>query len=192
MRTIYRICIPVALAIIPTAILGQASARAFVKIVAAPKATCRIEVDNAHISSTLLKHRNANYIKVVARSICNKNQQSVTLTLDIYKVGELSDHIVGRPYETNPLSPSSRGYEVDLSNASIFCKNSIITKYYGIAYSKALIEGQWRYAGKTRSPKIIPLACGTLARLKRCHLGEQLKYQLLFRVAKKILRIQFK
>lgn len=149
------------LAIVANLIFDPYPVEAFVRVVAVPKATCRIEADNAHISSSLLKHRHANYVKIVARSICNKNQQSVTLTLEIHKVGEISDHLVGDFFQTNPLSTASSGYEVDLSSAAILCKNSLLTSYYGVAYSKAIIEGQWRYAGKTRSPKIVPLACGT-------------------------------
>jgi len=192
MRKTRRISITLAIASVCTVTFYKFPANAFVGVVAVPKATCRIEVDNAHISSTLLKHRKRNYIKVVARSICNKNQQSVTLTLEIHKVGQISDHIVGNPYQTNPLSSSSSGYEVDLSSASILCKDFQISSYYGIAYSKAIIEGQWRYAGKTRSPKIVPLACGTWVRIKICPKSEQHTYPLLYRATKKNLRIPFK
>ena len=49
------------------------------------KASCRIEIDNAHISASLLKNRKLKYLKVSARSICNVYQQRVTLTVEIFK-----------------------------------------------------------------------------------------------------------
>jgi hypothetical protein len=57
------------------------------------KASCRIEIDNAHISASLLKNRKLKYVKVNARSICNVYQQRVTLTVEIYKTGKLSNQL---------------------------------------------------------------------------------------------------
>lgn len=124
------------------------------------KASCRIEIDNAHISASLLKNRKLKYVKVNARSICNVYQQRVTLTVEIYKTGKLSNQLV-RSFETKEGLPSSSGLVVKMNNALVRCRNTRETAYYGIAYAKALINGKWQYAGKTYSKSIILLNCGT-------------------------------
>ncbi|MDP1721404.1 MAG: hypothetical protein Q8L08_10500, partial [Candidatus Nanopelagicaceae bacterium] len=125
-----------------------------------PKAACRIEVDNAHISTSLLRQRKLKYVKVNARSICNVPQQRVTLTVEIYKTGFFSDHFVDR-FKTEEFAPQSSSLRVKISNAAVECKNNEMTRYFGIAYAKAIIQGKWQYAGRTRSDRIIPLHCGT-------------------------------
>ena len=124
------------------------------------KASCRIEIDNAHISTSLLKNRKLKYVKVNARSICNVYQQRVTLTVEIYKTGKLSNQLV-RSFATKEGLSSSSGFVVKMNNAVIRCRNTRETAYYGIAYAKALINGKWQYAGRTYSKSIILLDCGT-------------------------------
>lgn len=126
----------------------------------APKALCRIEIDNAHISTSLLKHRKIKYVKINARSICNVPQQRVTLTLEIYKTGLFGNHLIRR-FKTKEYLPESSGLRVEIKDASEWCKNSEITSYFGIAYAKAIIGGKWQYAGRTRSKSITSLNCGT-------------------------------
>lgn len=139
----------------------------------APKASCRIEIDNAHISSSLTEHCKLNYVKVNARSICNVLQQRVTLTVEIYKTGLFSDHFVAR-FETKEYLRQSAGLRVDIKDATVRCKSNEMTHYFGIAYAKAIIGGKWQYAGRTRSDGITPsiaalelnLKCGNLRWLR--------------------------
>ena len=124
------------------------------------KASCRIEIDNAHISASLLKNRKLKYVKVNARSICNVYQQRVTLTVEIFKTGKLSNQLV-KSFSTKEGLPSSSRLVVKMNNAVVRCRNTHETAYYGIAYAKALINGKWQYAGRTYSKSIILLNCGT-------------------------------
>ena len=124
------------------------------------KASCRIEIDNAHISASFLKNRKLKYVKVNARSICNVYQQRVTLTVEIFKTGKLSNQLV-KTFSTKEGLPSSSGLVVKMNNAVVRCRNTNQTAYYGIAYAKALINGKWQYAGRTYSKSIILLGCGT-------------------------------
>lgn len=124
------------------------------------KAPCRLEVDYAHISSGKLKFGGRRYVKVKARSICTVPQRQVTISLRIMKLGEFYDHEV-ITFQSDPLSPSSSGLRVELNNAFVRCKNERKTFYYGIATSKALVGGQWVYAGETYSINPKPLDCGT-------------------------------
>ena len=126
-----------------------------------PKPDCRIEIDNAHISTSILIHRQIRFVKVNARSICNVPQQRVMLTVEIHKTGTLVDHLVTSHF-TSPTSPKSSGLRVDNLETAKICVSNQLTGYYGIGYSKALIQGKWQYAGRTSSPKIVPLRCGTI------------------------------
>jgi hypothetical protein len=107
-----------------------------------------------------LKHRQTRFVKVNARSICNVPQERVMLTVEIHKTGSLVDHLVAS-HITNPTSPKSSGLKVENLETSGICVSSQSTNYYGIAYSKAIIQGKWQYAGKTRSPRTETLKCGT-------------------------------
>ena len=123
-----------------------------------PRAACRIEIDNAHISSTLYKHLNRKFVKVNAVSICNVPHSRVTLTVKIYKVGLLVDHFVSFS-ATNPSAESSSGYRVVNQGTRAVCLSGRMSDYYGVAYSKAIVDGKWQYAGNTYSPKVVSLPC---------------------------------
>lgn len=124
-----------------------------------PKAQCRIEVGDAHISTSILKHQGVRVVKVNASSICNVQQSRVTMTLEIYKVGQFSDYFLHRA-ETNPASLGSNGLIVKIQDAKVVCANSTPSSYYGVAHAKAIIQGKWHYAGRTRSVHIRKLNCG--------------------------------
>jgi hypothetical protein len=66
------------------------------------KASCRIEIDNAHISTSLLKNRKLKYVKVNARSICNVYQQRVTLTVEIFRKEKLSNQLLKTFFPKTP------------------------------------------------------------------------------------------
>lgn len=125
-----------------------------------PKATCRIEVDDAHISTSILKNRGIRVVKVNAKSICNIRQERVTLTLEIYKVGKFSNYLMHRT-QTNPDSPRSSGLIIRIQDSKVLCINSKSSSYFGIVFSKAFIQGKWQIAGNTRSANITKLNCGT-------------------------------
>lgn len=124
------------------------------------KAICRIEIDNAHISRHELKFGSRRAVIVKARSICNVVQQQVSLTVNIYKL-EKFGHPKINSSTTDPSQPTSSGKVVRNYDTLADCKNFKRTKFYGIAYAKALINGRWNYAGRTRSPQTIEINCGT-------------------------------
>ncbi len=124
-----------------------------------PKARCRIEVGDAHISTSILRNLGIHVVKVNASSICNVPQSRVTMTLEIYKVGQFSDYFLHRA-ETNPASLGSNGFIVKIQDAKVVCTNSTPSSYYGVVYAKALIQGKWHSAGRTRSVHIRKLNCG--------------------------------
>ena len=124
------------------------------------KPICRIEIDNAHISRHELKFGSRRAVIVKARSICNVIQEQVTLTVNIYNV-EKFGHPMLESISTDPLDLKSTGKVVTNYKNSIDCLNYKRTKFYGIAYAKALINGKWNFAGRTRSLKTIEINCGT-------------------------------
>ena len=127
---------------------------------ATSKPNCRLEVGDAHISTTILKHRNINVVKVNVHSICNIPQEKVQITLVISKSQLPTDHNYG-PF-SNSLAPStSSGLDVSLLDKYVVCSNRKPTEWYGTASAKAFIGGRWLYAGKTRSKNIRLINCGT-------------------------------
>jgi len=125
-----------------------------------PKTSCRIEVDDAHISSSILKNKGTRVVKVNAKSICNVRQEQVTLTLEIYKVGKFTNYLMHRS-KTNPSSPKSSGLIIKIQDSKVLCINSEASSYFGVVFAKAFIQGNWLYAGNTRSANITKLNCGT-------------------------------
>ena len=124
-----------------------------------PKAICRIEIDDAHISTSVLRNSGTRVVKVNAKSICNVRQERVSLTLEIYKVGRYSNYLMHRS-KTNPNSLKSAGLVVKIKDSKVLCVNSKVSSYFGIAFARAFIQGRWQYAGKTRSLNVIKLNCG--------------------------------
>ena len=125
-----------------------------------PKPACRIEIDDAHISSSNRIKNGFESVKVNAQSICNFHQQRVDLTVQIYKTTYFGNRLV-QTTSTNPLGPSSSGLVVNNFATYASCRNSNMTTYYGVAFSQALIDGRIESAGRTRSVHLKALNCGT-------------------------------
>jgi hypothetical protein len=125
-----------------------------------PKPPCRIQISRAHISDWILKHRGFRAVKVDAFSRCNVPQSRVTLTVEIWKTGTFGKINVARSVVKSP-SVTYPGRDVENFKTWRRCKSLKKTKYYGVAYAKAFIQGKWQIASDTYSLKIEPLACGT-------------------------------
>jgi hypothetical protein len=125
-----------------------------------PKAPCRLQISNAHISTYLIEKSGVRAVKVNASSICNVPQSNVTITVELWKTGLLGNHLVRRrtTHSAGTTFPNSR---VDNFLTFKRCTDRDPTQYFGIAYSKAFIAGKWQYARHTQTKKIIPLNCGT-------------------------------
>ena len=123
------------------------------------KAACRIEIDNPHISKSILLREGRTAIKVNARSVCTVYQSRVELTVEIYQVGLFRDYRRAS-FTTRPNQLSSNGFTVHNKNTKWYCKSKRRSKFYGVAYSTALIGGQQFVAPRARSIKTIRLACG--------------------------------
>jgi hypothetical protein len=126
----------------------------------APKPLCRLEVQKAHLSTTLREKERREVVKVNVLSICNIQQTKVLITLEIRKKGEFGDTSYG-PFTNPQLVSANSGLTVKLQNKYVDCKSSKLTEWFGVAYSKAFINGKWQFAGWTQSPKVELLPCGT-------------------------------
>ena len=124
------------------------------------KPLCRLEIQNAHLSTTLQRHLDIQAVKINVSSICDVKQAHVLITLEIHKKGEFGDHVYG-PFINDQSPIKNSGAVVTLQDKYVACKNSKLTKWFGVAYSKAFINGKWQYAGRTESQKIELLPCGT-------------------------------
>jgi hypothetical protein len=124
------------------------------------KSPCRIEVSIAHISKDILAKTGRRAVKVDAFSKCNVTQSKVTLTVELWKVGEIGNHFLTlRVKRSSGITMPGR--HVENFATFVFCKDRILTNYFGVAYSKAFIAGKWQFAHHVLSRKIIPIHCGT-------------------------------
>jgi hypothetical protein len=85
--------IPVSLALL---LLTAQQAPAAPPTLKALRPACRLEVQNAHLSTTLQKHRNIRVVKVNVSSICDVEQTKVLITLEIHKKGNWETIFTGR------------------------------------------------------------------------------------------------
>jgi hypothetical protein len=125
-----------------------------------PKPPCRIQIGQPHISSWALAKYGHRAVKVNAFSKCNVPQSKVTLTVEIWKEATFGNTLVARTVVKSPrVTPP--GGKVENLKTLRRCESYEETKYYGIAYAKAFIQGKWQIARDTYSLNIKPLACGT-------------------------------
>ncbi len=124
------------------------------------KAPCRLEVEFAHISTSIFEKSKKMAVKVNAFSICNVPSSNVQITVQIWKTGNFL------PIKVKQSIAKSRG--VVPAGKKFFnkdtytkCKDRTPTYYYGLAYAKALIAGKWQYARQTLSKEPKLLMCGT-------------------------------
>lgn len=144
-----------ALLLVITTLINNHSAEA-----QSSKSPCRIEISIAHISKDLWIKTGKRAVKVDAFSRCQSPQSKVTLTVELWKTGEFLNHLVYSTVKRSVGITSPRD-QVENFDTYVYCKNRETTSYYGIAYSKAFIEGKWQYARHVLSRIINPIDCGT-------------------------------
>jgi len=125
-----------------------------------PKAPCRLEVDNAHLSSNISKKEGRLAVKVVFRSVCNLDQENVRIKYQIMKTGLDGDHQV-TPVTFKRYSFVAANSEIVIQDIFAYCKNTLRTNFYGKASATATVHGEKVLAPEVRSKITVPLNCGT-------------------------------
>lgn len=121
---------------------------------------CHIRMHDPYISKYMKLKVGFDYVKANAESRCNRFQSKVILTVQIYKLTRFGDEFITQK-STKMNAPQSSGFRVLNEGTMRRCKNSTPTFFYAFAFAKAVIDGQWQYAGKTRSENTVELRCGT-------------------------------
>jgi hypothetical protein len=129
-------------------------------VVTPPKTKCFIEVQNAHISTSILEQQGRLAVKVNATSRCNAPQSNVILTVKIFKEGLGVAHLVAQR-STRADNPKSQGLVVKNQFTFAYCKNTTRSKYYGVASARATIRGKGYTTPPVWSEKTLELNCGT-------------------------------
>ena len=129
-------------------------------VVTPPKTKCFIEVQNAHISTSILEQQGRLAVKVNATSRCNAPQSNVILTVKIFKEGLGIAHLVAQR-STRADNPKSQGLVVKNQFTFAYCKNTTSSKYYGVASARATIRGKGYTTPPVWSEKTLELNCGT-------------------------------
>lgn len=129
-------------------------------VVTPPATKCNIRIDDPHISQYILRTRGYLAVKVNARSTCDKAMRNLELNVEIYKVGLFRDYQVGKGVvQIQGLIYANKVIKNEKANTE--CVNQESSRYYGIAYASAIIDGQRRKTLKVTSAKTITLKCGT-------------------------------
>lgn len=128
-------------------------------VVTPPLTRCNIEIDDPHISENLLRTRNIRAVKVNARSRCNKPMRDLVLTVEIYKVGLIKDYRVARE-ELSIMGNIYSNRVVKNQKTYAKCEDRRESKYYGIAYASAIIDGKTSKTLKVMSERTKLLKCG--------------------------------
>jgi hypothetical protein len=141
---------------ISTSVLANAAGA----VATPPKTKCFIEVQNAHISTSILEQQGRSAVKVNAKSQCNFPQSSVILTVKIFKEGLGAPHLVAQR-STRAENPKSKGFVVKNQFTFAYCKNTTKSKYFGVASARATIRGKSYITPPVWSEKTLELDCGT-------------------------------
>lgn len=128
-------------------------------VVTPPLTRCNIEIDDPHISENLLRTRNLRAVKVNARSKCNKPMRDLVLTVEIYKVGLIRDYQVAKE-ELSVMGNIYSNRVVKNQKTYAKCEDRRESKYFGIAYASAIIDGKPTKTLKVLSESTKLLKCG--------------------------------
>ena len=128
-------------------------------VVTPPLTKCNIKVNDPHISKNLFRTRGVLAVKVNARSKCNKPMRDLVLTVEIYKIGFFRDQKVADEKKTEPGLIFAN--KVIKNEKTYFkCKNTKLSKYYGIAFATATMDGKIVKTFHVITEKTIALKCG--------------------------------
>lgn len=129
-------------------------------VVTPPLTKCNIQVDDPHFSKSLQRHKGALAVKVNARSKCNKSMRNLKLWVEIYKVGFLRDHKVATEV-INVDGLIFPNQVITNQDTYVICTDMRMSKYYGVAFASATINGRLKKTLKVTSAKSVSLKCGS-------------------------------
>ena len=129
-------------------------------VVTPPLTRCNIKIDDPHISENLLRTRNLRVVKVNARSKCNKSMRDLVLTVEIYKVGLIKNYRVAKE-EFSIMGNIQANRVIKNQKTYAKCEDRRESKYFGIAYASAIIDGKPSKTLKVLSEKTKLLKCGS-------------------------------
>lgn len=120
---------------------------------------CGLTVEDAHISTYLIKMKKGRQVKINVFSECGVPQQSVSFVVEIWKRGMLGDHKMQtfRKTLSNPANPR----RIEYLGAKLKCKNLLPTIYYGKGQATALIQGKKYISPWIVSEHFNVVDCGT-------------------------------
>lgn len=98
-------------------------------------------------------------MKVNAKSQCDKPIHNLVLTVEIYKKGLIFDHRVAlKALKMKDFVYANR--IVKNQGTFVKCRNNTWTKYYGVAFAEALVDGKHMKTLHVRSENIERFQCG--------------------------------
>lgn len=124
------------------------------------KSPCRIHVSFPHISTNLAERQGLQAVKVNAYSVCNRPHSKISLSVQLWKENLIFKELLLETVAREPkLVPAGQRFYNE--NTFVPCVNRESTKYFGVAFGKAMIQGKWYVARDKIEIEIPPLKCGT-------------------------------
>ena len=124
------------------------------------KNPCRIHLSYPHISTNLTERQGIQAVKVNAYSVCNRPHSKISLSVQLWKENLVFKELLLETVAREPrLVPAGKRFYNE--NTFVPCLNRESTKYFGVAFGKALIQGKWYVARDEIEVEIPPLKCGT-------------------------------
>lgn len=120
---------------------------------------CGLTVEDAHISTYLLKKGKGRQVKINVFSKCGLPQQQVSFIVEIWKSGMFGNHKMRTFRRTIKHPPNPR--LVRYQAAKLTCKNYLPSIYYGRAQATAIINGKTFVSPWVVSEYLVPIDCGT-------------------------------
>ena len=125
-----------------------------------PLTKCFIRVDNPHLSDSIKRQKGFEAVKVNATSECDKQIRNLSLTVVIYRKGFFRDHkVVIGTLKIPELIPALQ--KIENKGTWERCKNRKSSRYFGVAYAEAIVNGKYMQTLSARTDKVIALPCGT-------------------------------
>jgi hypothetical protein len=122
------------------------------------KPACRVDMNNSHISSRLLKKLQTVAVKANAKVICDKTIENLIVHINLYKSGTFGP-ILLKKFTSRTYLNVAANKQIKISGPIFVCLNWKPTEFFSTVSSDAIIEGEKMRAPWRKSYRI-RIECG--------------------------------
>ena len=122
------------------------------------KPACRVDMNNSHISSNLLKKHKTLAVKANVKVICDKPIENLVVHINLYKSGSFGP-ILLKKFTSRIYSKLAPNKLLKISGPIFVCVNWKSTEFFSTVSSDAIISGEKMRAPWRKSYRFIS-ECG--------------------------------